>query len=51
MCGQNVDFKIDTSADVSVMHVKAYEVLRVKPTIDTASIELMSPGVTVSTAG
>ena len=38
MCGHNVDFKIDTAADVSVMHVKAYEALRVKLTLETASI-------------
>jgi len=51
MFSQNVDFKIDTGADVSVMHAKAYEALRFKHLLETASIELMSPGGTVSTTG
>ena len=44
MCGSVLDFKIDTGADISVISHSAWQALKVKPELQSPSVNLDSPG-------
>ncbi|KAI7800957.1 hypothetical protein IRJ41_017925 [Triplophysa rosa] len=49
--GTDIDFKIDTGADISVMSEKTFSVLKYKPQLKNANVKLESPGGTLHCRG
>lgn len=43
--GTNIDFKIDTGADISVISDKTFSVLKYKSQLSKVNVKLESPGV------
>ena len=49
--GTDIDFKIDTGADISVLSEITFSVLKYKPQLKNANVKLESPGGTLHCKG